>query len=780
MTNNIFIEQSRNEETTKLQFITPEITKKWTDLSKIIMEYYFTAGRIAIDEYNIAHRGKPYKADYLLLIKNNVPLAIVEAKGMNCSADDGYQQAIEYARILDVPFAYSSNGIDLIEKDMISGINKQMKLKDNFPGPDELWDRYIKENGFTEDVENIFSFPYYETPDGKKPRYYQRIAINRTIEAVAKGNNRILLTLATGTGKTYLAFQIIYRFWKTKAKKKILFLADRNILIDQTMKNDFRPFEKSMVRLEGRNIDFAHEIYMSLYHQLKNGDIEHYKQFPRDFFDLIVIDECHRGSANEDSSWHDILNYFSSATQIGLTATPKYSDNEAKSNYTYFGEPIYTYSLKQGIEDGFLAPYKVMSVMLDIDEKGYTPPEGTTDVEGNPIKIQTYYQEDFDRKIVVAERREIVAQRITDYMKTNNRYAKTILFCEDIPHCQEMKRLLENENADLVAEDSRYIMQITGDEDFGKAQLENFIEPTSRYPVIAITSRLMSTGVDAQTCENIILDKCIGSMTEFKQIIGRGTRIKESYEIEGEEHTKMYFSIIDFRKNYLKFTDPDFDGDPSDVTTVPSNKPFPKPPIKPEKPVDPVIPPENRRIARVSGVDVEIVGETVQYLDKNGNLITQNLASCIKNNILSQYDSIDDFKKAWILNKNKKQFASELLLEIDWEENYKKRYNYTVDNYDIILNYGFDIEPPVSKRHRTQNGLISRYLNSLSVEQQQLVLLLLEVYVEKNFEVLKDLNIFDLPQFVEKGLTKLKSVKLFGSKEKYYKFLSELENKLYE
>lgn len=817
-------DQQKNEETTKLRYITPVVLNKWEDINKVVMEYYFTDGRISIDEYNVAHRGKPKKVDYLLLYKDNILLALIEAKGLDHSADEGYQQAVEYARLLDVPFAYATNGVDLIEHDMITGLNRLMKM-DNFPTADELWARYLVEKGISEEVEDIFTYPYYTTPTGKKPRYYQRIAINRTIEEISKGRKRLLLVMATGTGKTYTAFQIIYRFWKTRQKKKILFLADRNILVDQTMRNDFKPFADAMVKIEGKKIDTSREIYMSLYHQLKLGETDYYKQLPRDFFDLIVIDECHRGSASSESNWHEILEYFSSATQIGLTATPKDEgldeayqeeadakveldkarnsrnskaiaaatkiyqkavDNRIKvethSNIFYFGNPIYTYSLKQGIEDGFLAPYKVLSVELDIDKFGYLPPEGTVDVEGNPVEIRLYTQEEFDRTIVVEERRKLVAKRISDYLKDNDaRYAKTILFCEDISHASEMKRLLENENAVLVAEDPRYIMQITGDNDEGKAQLENFIDPTSKYPVIAVTSRLMSTGVDAQTCENIILDRRVGSMTEFKQIIGRGTRIKENYIVDGEERSKMYFSILDFRRNYLKFNDPEFDGDPVTATTVPEGNPFPKPPVKPDPPKNPPVNPKGKK-ARVNGVDVEIVDEFVQYLDENGNLIKQNLTSCIRNNIIAQYPTFEDFKAAWLLAKDKARFALELLLDIDWSNNFRVQYGYTVDDFDIVAKFGYDIEPPMSKHQRTLSAAIIKYLDQFNDEQKTVLNLLLDAYVESSFTNLKDIKrIFSQAKFTDLGYTPLSAIKkVFGTKEKYFAILNEIENKLYE
>lgn len=823
--------QQQNEETTKMKYITPIILERWQDIDKVLMEYNFTEGRISVDEYNMTHRGKPKRADYLLLFRDNLPLAIVEAKGADHSADEGYSQAVEYARILDVPFAYSTNGDDLIEKDMISGINKNMKMKD-FPTIDELWERYQKESNLTREQVDIYSFPYYVTATGKKPRYYQRIAINRAVKSIVEGQQRLLIVMATGTGKTFTSFQIIYRFWKTRTFKKILYLADRNILIDQTMRKDFKPFADAMEKIDNKNINTSKEIFLGLYQQLKtggrNGEEGHdyYKQLPRDFFDLVIIDECHRGSASKDSNWHEILTYFKSAVQIGMTATPKdggiqdaikaeeearkdYNDAvasndtklieqakknvekaivrrekaESECNAMYFGNPIYTYSLKQGIEDGFLAPYKVLSVDLNIDKYGYYPPKGTKDVNGQPIEDRLYTQADFDRKIVVVERRELVAKRISDFMKINDmRYAKTIVFCEDIPHCQEMVRLLENENKDLVAEDSRYIMQITGDNQVGKEQLDNFVDPSSKYPVIAVTSRLMSTGVDAETCEIVVLDRIIGSMTEFKQIIGRGTRIKQEYECDGEEKSKMYFTILDFRKNYLKFNDPAFDGTPVTITDVPEENDFPKPPIKPNPETPPQPPAAPHRVARVNGVDVTIVGEDVQYLDLDGNLVTQNITSCIRNNIITQYPDFESFKAAWLLANDKARFASELLLGIEWGSGFKTKYGYTVDDFDIIAYMGYDIEPPMSKHQRTQSLAIANYLEPFDDDKKEVIRLLLDAYAETNFTNLRDIkNIFSQPQFTEIGLTPLKAVKqVFGGKDKYFKCLNEIENKLYE
>ena len=824
---NDLLAQQKNEETTKLQLITPIIEAKWGNKDKIVMEYKYTAGRISIDEYNVAHRGKEKKVDYLLLWKDNILLAIVEAKGQDHSASEGYQQVVDYATDLDVPFAYATNGIELIEKDMITGINKHMAIAD-FPGPDELWSRYLSEKGFNSDSEAVITYPYYQTMGGKKPRYYQRIAINRTVEHITKGNKRALLVMATGTGKTFTAFQIIYRFWKLRMAKKILFLADRNILVDQTMRKDFAPFMEAMVKFDNDKIDTSKDVYLALYQQLKSSEKDYYKSFPRDFFDLIVIDEAHRGSASEDSSWHEILTYFSPAIQIGMTATPKdggieeatmneeyvaaklttaLANNpnnftlianlrkefekahklriklEENSNMAYFGNAIYTYSLKQGIEDGFLAPYKVISVELDIDRDGYTPPAGKTDVDGNPVEQRTYTQEEFDRKIIVDDRRQLVAERITEFMKVNDmRYAKTIVFCESIEHARDMVQRIENLNADLVAENPRYVMQITGDNDVGKAQLDNFVDPSSKYPVIAVTSRLMSTGVDAETCKIIVLDRTIGSMTEFKQIIGRGTRVKEKFECDGEEDTKMYFSILDFRKNYLKFNDPSFDGDPVTVTLVDPDKPFTPPPVKPTTPVNPT-PPKPNRIARLNGVDVEIVGEEVRYLDQNGHLVTQNLDICVRNNIQAQYPTYEDFKEAWKIAQDKARFANELLLDDgdSWVKSFKIRYGYLVDEFDIIAYFGYDIEPPMSKHQRTQNTEVVKYLSMFDSDKRDILRGLLDAYADTSFVNLKDIKTtFSHDRFKKYGNPLAVMKKYFGTKEKYYAVLKELEKRVYE
>ena len=547
------------EEDVKLKYITPAIDCKWNKRSQMRMEYNFTDGRVIV-RGNATARGKRKKADYLLYYKPNLPLAIVEAKDNKHSVGAGMQQGIEYAEILDIPFVYSSNGDAFLEHDMKNGTEREIALAD-FPTPEELWARYTGERQFTPEQVKLITEPYHFQLGDKTPRYYQRVAINRTIEAVARGQNRILLVMATGTGKTYTAFQIIHRLWKSGAKRKILFLADRNILVDQTEQQDFKPFAKIMTKIRGKNLDSSYELYLSLYQQLAGDENdEPFREFQPNFFDLIVVDECHRGSAREDSRWRKILEYFGGATQIGMTATPK--ETKEVSNIDYFGDPIYTYSLKQGIDDGFLAPYKVVRVGLDKDLEGWRPPAGKVDIYGNEIEDREYNSKDYDRNLIIDDRTKTVAKRISDFLRGTCRFDKTIVFCVSIDHAERMRQALVNENADLVAENSKYVMRITGDNDEGKAQLDYFIAEDSKYPVIVTTSKLMTTGVDCKTCKLIVLDNNINSMTEFKQIIGRGTRLKPEYYVDGELHSKEYFTIMDFRDACRLFADPEFDGDP--------------------------------------------------------------------------------------------------------------------------------------------------------------------------------------------------------------------------
>lgn len=546
------------------KFITPALEKAgWDKQLQILEEVSFTDGKIYV-RGKITARGTKKRADYILYYKPNIPVAIIEAKDNNHSVRAGIQQALAYAEILDIPCVFSSNGNGFLFHDRTAtdgNIETELGL-DNFPTPEQLWQKYKKYKSIeTPEAERIVAQDYYFDGTNRKPRYYQQIAINRTVEAIAKGQKRILLVMATGTGKTYTAFQIIHRLWKSGAKKRILFLADRNALIDQTRRGDFKHFKDKMTVVKHRQVDKSYEIYLALYQGLSGSEEDKnvYKQFSRDFFDLIVIDECHRGSAKEDSAWREILNYFQNATHIGLTATPK--ETSEVSNIEYFGEPVYTYSLKQGIDDGFLAPYRVVRITLNVDAEGWRPEQGKTDKDGNEIEDRIYNRKDFDKNLVIDERTDVVAKKVTEFLKGYDRFAKTIVFCVDIDHAERMRTALAKHNSDLVAQNYKYVMQITGDNDEGKRELDNFINPEEKYPVIATTSELMTTGVDAQTCKVIVLDSNINSMTKFKQIIGRGTRINEEYG-------KMYFTILDFRNATDLFADPQFDGDPIRIKPV--------------------------------------------------------------------------------------------------------------------------------------------------------------------------------------------------------------------
>lgn len=767
-----------SEEDVKNIYITPSIdNKNWDIKTQIRMEVPFTDGKVIV-RGNITARGTAKKADYILYTKANNPIAVVEAKKNTLQVGTGMQQAIEYAQILDIPFAYSSNGEGFLEHDMLTGKEKELQM-DEFPTPEELWNRYKQAKEITADEEKIITEPYYYKEGEKHPRYYQRIAINRTTEAIAKGRKRLLLVMATGTGKTYTAFQIIYRLWKSKQKKKILYLADRNILIDQTMSQDFQPFGNSMTKIENKKMDSSYEIYMALYQQLTDGcGMDIFKQFKEDFFDLIIVDECHRGSAAEDSNWRKILEYFKSATQIGMTATPK--ETKEVSNINYFGEPIYTYSLKQGIDDGFLAPYKVIRVTFDKDILGYKPKAGQLDVNGNEIEDKIYYGNDFDRKIIIDDRTKKVAEKITELLKNTDRYSKTIVFCIDIEHAERMRQALVNENSDMVKEDPRYIMRITGDNPEGKAQLDNFIDVEEKYPTIVTTSKLMTTGVDCKTCKVIVIDSNISSMTEFKQIIGRGTRIREDYG-------KNYFTILDFRNACRLFQDKDFDGDPETIMDINGDEP-----ITPEKektidenfeitdkgvrtPDDKI---EVNEKIRVRGIDVEIFNEMVQYYDKDGRIVTESIRDFSKKSILNEYADLKSFINRWN-NEEKKQVIIEELKEqgvlldiLRKEAGYKH-----ISDFDLILHIAYD-KKPLTKQERANNVMKRGYLYKYSDIAQKVLAMLLEKYQDDKLIDLTDPKILELRPFDEYG-SPMKIVKEFGGKEKYIEAVDELENELY-
>lgn len=763
------------EEDIKLKYITPALQQSEWDIQKQIRcEYYYTDGKINVRE-NIAQRGKGKKVDYLLSYKANIPIAIVEAKDNKVAISHGIQQGMDYALDLDIPFAYSSNGDGFYEHDMITGEERELGLEE-FPTPKELWDRYLKEKNISSEQEAIITEPYYFMDVNKTPRYYQRIAINKTIEAIAKGQKRILLVMATGTGKTFTAFQIIHRLHKSGKMKKILYLADRNVLIDQTMQNDFKPFQKVMTKVEHRNMDSSYEIYMSLYHQLRSNEEEIYKQFKPDFFDLIIVDECHRSSARDDSNWHEILTYFNNATQIGMTATPKETNDV--SNITYFGEPIYTYSLKQGIEDGFLAPYKVIRVGLDKDLEGYRPPKGKLDEDGYEVEDREYTVSDYDRTIVIDERTKVVAKRITEYLKSTDRMSRTIVFCVDTEHALRMRNALAQENEDMMKINPNYIVRITSNDVVGKSKLDDFIDSNTKYPVIATTSKLLSTGVDTKTVKLIVLDEEIGSMTEFKQIIGRGTRLLPN---KGKE----YFTIMDFRNNSEKFADPSFNGPAEKVTTVDgggldetkTGSDFGVNYIPPQPPISGPIEEGNSRKVYIKGVDVSIIHETVKYYDADGKLITESIVEYSGKNLKRLYENYDGFVQEWYRADSKKDFLNHLYNEGVIVDALFDKINDNIDEFDLLSNVGYGKEV-VSKQDRIAKVKNSDFINNYTVEQKNVIDELLNTYQEKGVIQLENIEVLKIKNFNKfGGLVPI--INLFGGKEKYLNLISNIKKVLY-
>lgn len=775
--------KSLSEEDIKMKYITPAIKKSgWDIKTQVRAEYSFTDGRIIV-RGNLVARGKRKRADYILSYKPNMPLAIIEAKDNKKSMGAGMQQGLEYGDILDIPFIYSSNGDGFLEHDNFTGKERELSL-DEFPSPNELWERYKMGKGIQAHEEKIVAEDYFFDMSGKTPRYYQRVAINRTIEAIAKGQDRILLVMATGTGKTYTAFQIIYRLWKSKTKKRILFLADRNILVDQTMANDFKHFGDKMIKVNRKNIDKAHEIYLALYQSMTGSEDWQnvYKEFSPDFFDLIIVDECHRGSAKDNSAWREVLEYFNSATQIGLTATPKETKDISTSNY--FGEPVYTYSLKQGIEDGFLAPYKVVRVSLDKDLEGYRPAKGKLDKYGNLIEDRIYNISDFDKNLILEKRTEIVAKKITEFLKKTNRFDKTIVFCVDIDHAERMRQSLINENSDLTKENNKYIMRITGDNDEGKAQLDNFIDPASKYPTIVTTSKLMTTGVDAQTCKLIVLDSNINSITEFKQIIGRGTRIKEEYG-------KEFFTIMDFRGVTRLFADPEFDGDPV-VIYEPEDDDSIVPPDEGEEEsgdfgsgfsgdsgdFDFKDEEEGKRVKYViDDVDVMIVNERVEYYDKDGKLVTESLKDYTRKNIRNEYADLNEFINRWNNEDKKTAILEELKERGIFLDAIKKEVGKELDDFDLVLHLAFD-QKPLTRKERADNVKKRNYFGKYSNVAREVLEALLDKYMNEGISELESMEILKLDPFTKIG-TPTKIIKAFGGRDKYIQTVRELEKQIY-
>lgn len=779
-----------SEEDIKFHYITPAITAKW-DKQHITLETKITDGRINL-KGNIVAREKPKRADYVLYLSANNPIAIVEAKDNNHTVSHGLQQAMTYAQMLDVPFAFSSNGDGFAEHDFLTGKERTYGL-DEFPTEKELVERYKaganNGTGLTDVQEKMIAQPYYSSQNTYPPRYYQRIAINRTLDAIAKGQNRLLLVMATGTGKTYTAFQIVYRLLKSGLKKKILYLADRNNLVDQSIQQDFAPLEKVIHKVNFSKDDprtiTSYEVYFSLYQQLagKNEEQDENAEnaldklsqlFSPDFFDLIIVDECHRGSAKKESNWRKILEYFSSATQIGMTATPK--ETKYVSNIDYFGEPIYTYSLKEGIEDGFLAPFKVINVMTDIGE-GWRPRKGQLDIYGNEIEDRIYTNSDYDYNIIIEDRINQVAAEITRYLKSTDRMAKTIVFCPTEEAAERMRMALANQNADMVKQNPDYVVRITGSDTYGKSKLDYFISVGSKYPVIATTSKLLSTGSDCKMTKLIVLDEMIGSMTEFKQIIGRGTRLREK---EG----KTYFVVMDFRNVSRLFADPDWDG-PIEMnedfdSEKENDKPVPKkdagnsdPPVQPD-------PKKPKPIVDKDGCRVEIIYKTVSIYDAGGKLLRQeSIIDYTKENIRGSYASLDNFIRQWSAEK-KKEKIRELLLEhgIDLEA-LKADQNMTdVDDFDFICHVAFD-KKPLTRRERAENVKKRDFLGKYSGVARDVLEALLDKYMNTGIYEIEKTEILRLDPFLKMGKPQ-KIASYFGGKDGYLKAVKELEQAIYE
>lgn len=794
--NDQFDKKSLSEQDIRTKFITPAIQKAgWDIISQVREEISFTNGKVIV-RGKIISRGKGKRADYVLYYKNNIPIAVIEAKDNNHSVGAGIQQAIEYAQILDIPFAFSSNGDAFLFHDKTNNTQtKEQEISlDNFPTPQQLWDRYKKHKQIQEtETEKIYTQPYYQNIQGKEPRYYQQIAINRTVEAVAKGKDRILLVMATGTGKTYTAFQIIWRLWKAKKKKRILFLADRNFIVDQTKSQDFAPFGDKMTKVTNRKVDKSYEIYLSLYQGLTGSEEEKniYKQFSKNFFDLIVIDECHRGSAKENSAWREILNYFSSATHIGLTATPK--ETKEVSNIEYFGEPIYTYSLKQGIEDGFLAPYKVVRPLINIDLDGLNITEDIKDKYGNKVPQEEYNIKDFDRRIVIDERTKLVAKIITQYLKENNRYDKTIVFCVDVEHAARMRQALINENSDIVSKNSKYIMQITGDNDEGKKEIDNFISPESIYPVIVTTSELMTTGVDAKTCKLIVIDKNINLITQFKQIIGRGTRLLPDYG-------KWYFTILDFRNATRHFEDKDFDGEAIQIKEIKSGEKLSEEKQSQEeiKNIIDTIPNDEEIVELppdiditntekptkkfyVDGIEVVLVGRRIQYYDVDGKLITESLIDYTKKNLKNKFATLDDFIKKWSEAERKTVIIEELknhgILFEELSKEVKQKTGKDLSIFDLICHVAFDM-PPLSRRERAENVKKKNYFGKYSQKARAIINAIIDKFADEGIMEIENIEILNFQPFDSFG-TPLEILKEFGGKQNYEQAIKELEHVLF-
>lgn len=771
----ILPKKAMSEEDIKLQYITPAIISKW-DRGKITMETQITDGKINL-KGNFVFREKPKRADYILYLNANNPIAIIEAKDNNHSISHGLQQAMTYAQMLDLPFAYSSNGDGFAEHDFLTGKERQFGL-DEFPTEAELVARFKQESRMTPAQEALIEQPYYSSQNTYPPRYYQRIAINRTVDAIARGQNRLLLVMATGTGKTYTAFQIVYRMLQSGLRRKILYLADRNILVDQSIQQDFAPLEKVIHKInfakDDKSTITSHEVYFSLYQQLVgDDDKEHFSElFTPDFFDLIIVDECHRGSAKEESRWRRILEYFSSATQIGMTATPK--ETKYISNLNYFKDLIYSYSLKEGIEDGFLAPFKVINIMTDIGD-GWRPRKGQRDIYGNEIEDRIYTNSDYDYNIIIEDRIHQVASEITRYLKSTDRMAKTIVFCATEDAAERMRQALVNLNSDMVKENPDYVVRITGSDDYGKKKLDYFISVSAPYPVIATTSKLLSTGADCKMTKLIVLDEMIGSMTEFKQIIGRGTRLREK---EGKTH----FVVMDFRNVTRLFADPDWDGpveiDPGFVPGGHTPPPGPGP-VDPPVPIDPPGPKNPKPIVNRDGCKVEIIHKTVSVYDVNGKLLRQeSIVDYTKENIRGEYASLDNFIRQWSKEK-KKEKIKEMLLErgIDLELMKADQNMADVDDFDFICHVAFD-KKPLTRKERANNVKKRDFLSKYSGVAKEVLEALLDKYMNTGIYEIEKTEILKLDPFLKLGKP-AKIAGYFGGKAGYLQAVKELEEAIY-
>lgn len=774
------------------KYITPALERAGWDVHTQIRENMnVTPGRVIV-RGKLVSRGKAKFADYVLSYKPGLPIAIIEAKDNKHALGAGMQQALGYADMLDVPFVYSSNGDGFLEHDRTGSSRPERALGlDEFPSPEELRRRFREAKNLDVEAEKIVTQDYHSDGSDRAPRYYQVNAINRVVEAVAKGQNRILLVMATGTGKTYTAFQIIWRLWKAGAKKRILFLADRNALIDQTRDKDFVPFRDKMTKITNRTVNKAFQVYLALYQAISGSEEARdiFRQFSPDFFDFIVVDECHRGSASEESAWREILEYFSSATQLGLTATPKETSDVSTTHY--FGDPVYTYSLKQGIEDGFLAPYKVVRFDLDKDLQGWRPPKGKLDKHGNEIEDRIYNQSDFDRNLVLEQRTALVAKKVTEFLKATDRYAKTIVFCDDVNHAERMRQALVNENAALVNENRKYVMRITGDSAEGKAEIFNLRHPEERYPVIVTTSKLLSTGVDVETCKVIVLDQTIRSMTEFKQTVGRGTRIREDFD-------KLYFTILDFKRATELFADPNFDGEPVQIYE-PKSTDSPVPPEdtqegdsldgtsaldapdrweagEGESEADETKGKRTKYV--VADVPVYVLRERVQYYGRDGKLITESLRDFSKKAVIEEYKSLDAFLKRWKEAERKRAVVDELLERGVFFEELAEEVGRGCSPFDLVCHVAFG-QPPLTRKERANNVKKRDYFTKYGEQARAVLEALLAKFADEGVEDIADISFLRVAPLSDLG-TPLEIVQAFGGKDGYVKAVRELEAELYK